>query len=108
MAISRKQREQRADLKLEEYKERLELTDVQVEDWKVLREKYKPELKSIRSDESKSKADKMRAAADIVEKQQKELADILSENQFAELQIIREEVMEKKREQRAKGRKGKG
>lgn len=103
-AQDKKQGKPRAEIKFEDYKERLELTDDQVEDWKDLREKYKPELKSIRSDETKSKADKMRAAADIVELQQEELANILSENQFAELQIIREEVKQNRKNRRSKGK----
>ncbi len=97
-------RKERAEIKIEEYKERLQLSDNQVSDLKEMREKYRPQLKEIRSDKSKNKADKMRATADIIDLRQEELATILSENQFSELQIIREEVKMKRK--RAKGRKG--
>ncbi|MFK7954175.1 MAG: hypothetical protein AB8B73_15100 [Ekhidna sp.] len=92
------------EIKIEEYKERLELSDNQVSDLKEMREKYRPQLREIRSDKSKDKADKMRAAADVMDLQQEELATILSESQFAELQIIREEAKRKKK--KAKGKKG--
>jgi hypothetical protein len=108
MAQGKQQEKQRAEVKLEEYKERLNLSDEQIDQWKDLKEKYKPELKSIRSDESKSKADKMRAAADVIDKKEEELANILSENQFAELQIIRNEEKQKMKESRVKSQRGKG
>ena len=94
----------RAENKIEKYKERLQLSDNQVSNLKEMREKYRSQLKEIRSDKSKNKADKMRATADVMDLRQEELATILSENQFTELQIIREEVKIKRK--RANGRKG--
>ena len=96
-------RKERAEIKIEEYKERLELSDNQVSDLKEMREKYRPQLKEIRSDKSKNKANKMRAAADVMDLREEELATILSENQFAELQIIKEEVKRKRKRANRKG-----
>ena len=101
---------EKAKVKIEEYKERLELTDNQVADLKKLREEAKPELEAIRKDESKSRSEKMRARADIMENQEKEISNILNEDQLAELEVIRKEVranMEKRRERR-KERRGDG
>ena len=91
------------ETKIEKLKERLELTDEQVREWKEMEEKYRPELKEIRNDDSKERHEKMRAAADVMEKQQEELTKILTEDQFTELQIIREEVKRKKKKRRKRG-----
>ncbi len=92
-----------AGIRLEKIKERLELSDDQVNDWKEVKEKYRPELKEIREDETKNKPEKMRAAADVMEKQEADLAAFLSEDQFAELQIIREEAKRKHKNKRKRG-----
>ncbi|WP_424963491.1 hypothetical protein [Ekhidna sp.] len=101
---------EKAEVKIEEYKERLNLTESQTADLKKLRESMKPELEAIRNDDSKSRSDKMRAKADIVEKQEKEVAKILNDEQLAELEVIKKEVREnvEKRRDRRKDRRGDG
>ena len=72
----REQMREKAEVKIEEYKERLNLTEDQVADLKELRESIKPELEAIRKDESKSRSEKMRAHADIIEKQEEDTANL--------------------------------
>ncbi len=91
-----------AQVKIEEYKERLNLTEDQLADLKVLREEMKPQLEEIRQNESLTKPDKMRAHADLLEERQEEVEKILDDEQLAELAVIRKEVMEKRAERREK------
>ncbi len=102
---------EKAELKIEEYKERLNLTDNQVDELKKVREEMKPEFEALRKDESKSRSDKMRAHADLIDKREAKVAEILTEDQFAELKVIQEEnkqkrmdVREKRQERRGGGR----
>ncbi len=90
--------------KREEIKSRLNLTDEQAEQLIELREKYKPELKSIRDDDSKSKSEKLRAVADLIDQKDADLKEILTENQIAELSTIRGEIREKRRDHRERMR----
>ncbi len=101
---------EKAKIKIEEYKSRLELTEDQLADLKKLREEAKPELEAIRKDESKSRSEKMRARAEIMENQENEVASILNEEQLAELEVIKKEVREsvQKRRDRRKERRGDG
>lgn len=102
-------RKERIQSEIEAYKERLQLSDVQVAQLKEMHKKYRPEMKAIRDDESKSRSDKMRAAADIMEKKEDEIATILSNEQMAEWNVIRKEISSKRiarRENRRKGRDG--
>lgn len=95
---------ERAKVKIEEYKERLELTEAQIAEIKSLREKYAPEVQAIREDESTSKGDKMRAMADIVDQREAEMEAILSEQQMTELKAIQAEVKENMQERRERRR----
>ena len=106
----REQMREKAEVKIEEYKERLNLTEDQVADLKELRESIKPELEAIRKDESKSRSEKMRAHADIIEKQEEEVAKILNDEQLTELEVIKKEVREnvKKRRDRRRDRRDDG
>ncbi len=100
---------EKAKVKIEEYKERLELTEDQIAELKKLREGAKPELEAIRNDDSKSRSEKMRAQADIMENQEAEVAKILNEDQLAELEVIKKEVRanrEKRRDKRKERRGG--
>ncbi|MEM6829591.1 MAG: hypothetical protein AAF551_03685, partial [Bacteroidota bacterium] len=78
----------------------------QVQQLKDLKAKYKPEFETIRKDESKSKSDKMRARADLMDEREVELEAILDDQQLAELKVIRKEMKEKREERRA-ARRGK-
>ncbi|WP_420316277.1 hypothetical protein [Ekhidna sp.] len=95
------------EAKIEEFKERLELSDEQIADLKQLREATKPKLDEIREDESKSRSDKMRAHADIIEQNEKEIAQILDEQQLQELEEIKGEIREKRKMRREKRREHK-
>ena len=88
------------EIKLEDYKERLNLTEDQVSDLKKVRESMKPELEALRADESKSRSDKMRAHADLIDKREAEVAKILNKEQLAELEVIKKEMKEKHMERR--------
>lgn len=90
--------------KREEIKTRLNLSDEQAKQLKELREKYKPELKSIREDESKSRSEKMRIAADLMDQKDIDLQKILTQKQIAELSVIRNEIQLKKQERRERMR----
>ena len=76
----------------EEIKTRLNLSDEQSEQLKALREKYRPELKSIRDDDTKSRSEKLRAVADLMDQKDADLQGILNQNQIAELSVIRKEM----------------
>lgn len=95
---------ERAKIKIEEFKERLQLTDDQIDDIKAMKEKYRPEFEDIKKDESKSKSDKMRAAADIIEKQEANMASILNEDQMAEWKEIQGEVRDRRHKRRERKR----
>ena len=99
----------KAKAKIEEYKERLNLSDEQLADIKEIREKYKPEMQEIRNDEATSKSDKMRAAADVIEKQEAEMAELLTSEQQEEWKEIRAEIKERRevRRERRRERNGK-
>lgn len=101
----------KVEVKIEEYKERLNLSEDQVTDLKKLRESMKPELDELRNDDEKSRSEKMRAHADIIEKREAEVAKILNQEQLAELEVIKNEVKantesrrEKRKERRGGGR----
>ena len=88
--------------KIQEFKTRLNLTDTQADQLMDLREKYMPEMKSLRSDESKTRSEKMRAAADIIEQRESEMKKILSESQLKELSILKKERRAHMRDRREK------
>lgn len=99
---------ERAEIKIEEYKERLNLTDDQVEELKKVREEMKPEFEALRKDESKSRSDKMRAHADLIDKREARVSEILSEEQMAELKVIQKENKQKRMEMREKRKERRG
>ena len=106
----REELREKREIKIEEYRERLELSDAQISDLKKLRVDAKPQLDEIRNDTSKSKSDKMRALAAIMEKQEKEVAEILNDEQLTELEAIKKEVRENQevRREKRKERRGDG
>jgi len=75
---------------------------------KKMRESMKPELEAIQNDDTKSRSEKMRARADIMEKQEKEVARILDEEQLAELEVIKKEIRENVDERRKKRKERRG
>lgn len=108
VAQTREEARAKAEVKIEEYKERLNLSEEQVQQVKDLRTKYRPEFQSIRDDESKTKSDKMRARADLMDEREAELEEILDDEQMAELKVIRSEMREnaKARKENRRGRRG--
>ncbi|MEQ9467582.1 MAG: hypothetical protein RLN88_09230 [Ekhidna sp.] len=93
----REQVKERVKIKIEEYKDRLDLTEDQVVELKKVRESMQPELDALRADEGKSRSEKMRAHADIIEKREAEVARILDDEQLAELEVIKKEINRKPR-----------
>lgn len=94
-------------VKIEEYKERLKLTETQLADLKKMRESLKPELEAIRKDEAKSRSERMEARATIMKKQEARVAEILDDKQEAELKEIHREIRDKVRKKRQReSRKG--
>jgi len=92
---------EKAEVRFEEYKDRLNLTDDQLTELKQVKADMKPEMEALKNDESLSRSDKMRAHADLIEKREAEVAEILDDEQLAELAVIKEEI--KANKQRRKG-----
>ncbi|MEP1095152.1 MAG: hypothetical protein ABJG78_08580 [Cyclobacteriaceae bacterium] len=97
--------EERIESRRQAINDRLDLTDEQFEQLKELREKYRPEIQSIRTDESKTRSEKMRAVADLVDEKNSDLTGILSQNQMAELTVLRKEMQAKRKLHREKMRR---
>ena len=97
----------RKEVKIEELKTRLDLTDEQVAQIKELREKYRPEIEAIKNDETKSRSDKMRATADIIDSREADMTQILNEQQMMEMKVIRQEMQtqRKARKERMRDRR---
>ena len=91
---------ERGKVKIEEYKDRLNLTEAQVTDLQQLREEMKPDFEALKKNESMSRPDKMRAHADLIEERQAEVEKILDDEQLAEWEEIQKEVKEKRGERR--------
>jgi len=88
--------------KIEAYQDRLDLSEGQLNDIKEIKAKYKPEMEEIRNDQTKTRSDKMRAAADVVEKQETEINEILNQEQQEEWKKIRAEIKEHREAKREK------
>ena len=101
---------EKAEVKLEEYKDRLNLSEDQLDEIKQVKESMKPELEALKADDSMSRSDKMRARADLIEKREAEIAKILDDEQLAELEVIKGEVKanKKTRMEKRKSRRGDG
>ena len=91
---------ERGKVKIEAYKDRLNLSEAQVADLQQLREEMKPDFEALKKNESMSRPDKMRAHADLIEERQAEVEKILDDEQLAEWEEIRKEVKEKRGERR--------
>jgi len=90
----------KARVKIEEHKDRLNLSEDQIADLKSLKEEMKPEFEKLKTNESLSRPDKMRAHANLIEEREAAVAEILDEEQLAELEVIRKEVKERRKERR--------
>ena len=101
---------EKAEVRLEEYKDRLNLTDDQLAELKQVKESMKPEFEALKADDSMSRSDKMRAHADLIDKREAEVAKILDDEQLAELEVIKGEVKanKEKRADKRKSRRGDG
>lgn len=95
---------EKAKVKIEAYKERLNLSENQLADLKKMRESLKPELEALQQDESKSRSERMHARAYIIEKQEAGVAEILNNEQEAELKVIQREARENAKERRKRKR----
>jgi len=97
--MSQEQREKMA----EEFKVKLDLSDDQVEQWKEINEKYKPEFEILRSD-SLSRREKGRLMRDIMERRDKDIKAMLTEDQVIIYTEMQEEMRDRRREERPRGR----
>ncbi len=100
----REARREKAKVKIEAYKERLNLSENQLTELKEMREALRPELEALQQDESKSRSERMHERADIIERQEAGVAEILNDEQEAELKAIQREVRENARERRKRKR----
>ena len=103
----REQRKEKIQERIEEYKERLGLSDLQIEKIKEVRAKYKPDMEEIRQNEATSRAEKMRASADVIEKMEADLSGVLTAEQQEEWKAIKAEIREKKEQRRERARERK-
>ena len=78
----------------EKVKERLNLTEQQTEQFKAVKEKYKPELKAIRQNDGLSKEDKKKQLEEIKSRKNEELKSFLSADKYSKLEAIRRERKE--------------
>jgi len=92
VAQDNQQTNERFESKRHAIKARLDLTDEQSEQLSDLREKYRPEIQNIRTDESKTRSEKMRAMADLVDQKDAELQGVLTQNQVAKLAVVRKKM----------------
>lgn len=102
---------QEAREEIEDYKERLNLSDDQTAEIREIKKKYRPQLQEVRSDSSLSRSDKMRSTADIYEKQDAEIAEVLTDEQNEEWKEIKAEVKankDQRQEKRGQRRNGNG
>ena len=90
--------------KIAAYQDRLELTDAQIESLKSIHQNHKSEREKLRADESKSKSEKMRVAADLIDIRESEVATVLSNDQLAERNKIQEENKIKRQVMRTRRR----
>jgi len=91
--------------KIEVLKEKLDLSDEQVDQMKALRKMHMEAMKAVKDDQSLSRADKIRKMADAVEAHDEKLSEILTEEQMAELKSMREQRKQKGKQRRMQRRK---
>lgn len=99
------ERKQRREVRIEAYKDRLQLTDEQIASLKEVREEIKPKMKALRETGADSRAEMMRAQADLIEQHEAQVAAILSEDQLAELKVIQEERKTERKDRMRKRKK---
>ncbi|WP_436515445.1 hypothetical protein [Ekhidna sp. To15] len=103
-AQDQKPGKERPPVKIEEYKERLKLTESQLAELKNMRESLRPELEAIRKDDSKSRSERMEARAEVMKRQESQVAEILDDEQEAELKEIHREIRDDVRGKRKRKR----
>jgi acyl-CoA reductase-like NAD-dependent aldehyde dehydrogenase len=86
VAQEREMLERRKD----DFKQLMNLSEGQSDQLEKLHEKYRPEFQNIRNDASKTKSEKLRESADLIDARNEELQNILSAEQYAKLEIIKE------------------
>ncbi|MEM9897238.1 MAG: hypothetical protein AAF789_12795 [Bacteroidota bacterium] len=88
--------------RLVKLQEQLNLSTEQVNALKAVEEDLGPELKELRENKSMSKPDKMRAHADILERRKTKTEAILTDEQLAEWEVLREQMKDKRKSRRGK------
>ena len=78
----------------EHFKSELNLTEKQTEQFKAVKEKYKPELKAIRQNDGLSNEDKKKQVEEIKTKMDSEVKIFLSDDQYAKIAELRKERKE--------------
>ncbi len=74
--------------RIEQLRQKLELTDEQIAQWKLIREKYKPQIEALRS-EDMDRSDKKAELMKIQDNHDAELQKVMTTNQFQEFKHIR-------------------
>lgn len=80
----------RGEDRREELKQLLDLSDEQASQLEAVHQKYKPEFQNIKQDESITRSDKMRAAADLMDQREADVQSILTQDQFEKLTLIKQ------------------
>lgn len=80
---------------LEQLKKELNLTDAQIDQFKAIKKKYKPEMKAIRSDQTLSTTEKKQKLDAVRVRKDADLKGFLSDDQFNKLTTIRENRFKK-------------
>lgn len=76
---------------IEKMIELLELSDTQVEQWKEIHEKYKPQFDELKDDENLSRSEKWDSMKEIAEKRDEEIKEILNDEQWDKFTEMRKE-----------------
>lgn len=95
-----KPRKQQREMNIEQLRERLNLSDEQFASLQAIHQEMQPKMQALRQDDSKSKAEKMRAQADLIEEREQKVAAILNQQQLTELRAMQAERREQVRERR--------
>lgn len=74
--------------RIKQLRQKLELTDEQIAQWKLIREKYKPQIEALRS-EDMDRTDKKAELMKIRDSHDAELQEVLTTDQFQEFKHIR-------------------
>ena len=91
-------------INLEELKKELSLTDEQIESWKALQEKFRPQMQEIRQDDTLEWEEKREKVRTLMAERQEEVKAMLTEEQLAKLEEIRAENAPRRGKGKRKGK----